>query len=48
MRMVYFGFDPPPEKLGKFCPECKREYFGEGDLCTRCQDRKNELEVYYE
>jgi hypothetical protein len=37
--MVYFGFDPPHEDLGKFCPICGREHFNEGELCTRCKDR---------
>jgi hypothetical protein len=44
MSMVYFGFDPPQEKLGRFCQECLREHFNEDELCTRCRERKEKEE----
>lgn len=41
---MYIYFSDPQDKKGHICPECGREHFNEGDLCSKCRERLEDEE----
>ena len=42
--MYYFGFDPQTAPSHP-CFRCKREIYGDYDICQHCTDRENGDEI---
>lgn len=45
---MYWYMHDPQTEVGHACTICRRECFGESDICQRCADHMNNDEIEWE